>query len=206
MLAYVFWHRPFAHVDRGRYEASILRFQAALARQKPPGFMAAVSFRIEAVPWLAHQAGCEDWCLLEGSWAKHPELGGRISDLESVCSATACSANANTATILTTFRAKTFADGASSLQTLRNLVERGFNLRHLDGLHAKLIITSEACLIGSQNISLAGTLNKEATAIMADTATATAAREGLASWRELSWPITLEMIDEMEIGSFPTQT
>jgi hypothetical protein len=72
MLAYIFWHRPFAHVDRTRYEDSILRFQAALARQKPPGFIAAISFRIEAVPWLGDQEGYEDWCVLEGSWAMDP--------------------------------------------------------------------------------------------------------------------------------------
>src|SRR5579863_14525 len=72
MLAYIFWHRPFSHVDRGRYEASMLRFQAALAAAKPPGFIAAVSFRIEAVPWLGDQPGYEDWCVLEGSWAMDP--------------------------------------------------------------------------------------------------------------------------------------
>jgi len=72
MLAYIFWHRPFANIDRGRYEESIVRFQAALARQKPPGFIATVSFRIEAVPWLGDQAGYEDWYVLEGSWAMDP--------------------------------------------------------------------------------------------------------------------------------------
>lgn len=72
MLAYVFWHRPFAHIDRRRYEASILRFQAELERQRPPGFISAASFRIEPVPWLSDQPGYEDWCLLEGSWAMEP--------------------------------------------------------------------------------------------------------------------------------------
>jgi hypothetical protein len=72
MLAYIFWHRPFAHIDRKRYEESIVRFQAALAEEKPPGFIAVVSFRIEAVPWLGDQPGYEDWCVLEGSWAMDP--------------------------------------------------------------------------------------------------------------------------------------
>ena len=72
MLAYIFWHRPVANADRGRYEESILRFQAALAGAKPPGFIAAVSFRIEAVPWLNDQPGYEDWCVLQGSWAMDP--------------------------------------------------------------------------------------------------------------------------------------
>lgn len=72
MLAYVFWHRPFGNADRGRYEESILRFQAALAGAKPPGFIAAASFRIEAVPWLNDRPGYEDWCVLQGSWAMDP--------------------------------------------------------------------------------------------------------------------------------------
>src|SRR6185437_15291818 len=72
MLAYIFWHRPFSHVDRARYEASMLRFQAALAAAKPPGFIAAVSFRIEAVPWLGDHEGYEDWCVLKdpGPWIR----------------------------------------------------------------------------------------------------------------------------------------
>lgn len=72
MLAYIFWHRPSAQTDRGRYEQSILGFQAALAAEKPPGFIAAASFRIGTVPWLGDQPGYEDWCLLEGSWAMDP--------------------------------------------------------------------------------------------------------------------------------------
>ena len=49
-----------------------LRFQAALAGAKPPGFISAASFRIEPVPWLGDQPGYEDWCVLEGSWAMDP--------------------------------------------------------------------------------------------------------------------------------------
>ncbi len=72
MLAYVFWHRPYANVDRSRYEQGIVRFQAELERQKPPGFISAASFRIEAVPWLGDQAGYEDWYCVEASWALDP--------------------------------------------------------------------------------------------------------------------------------------
>lgn len=79
MLAYVFWHRPFAHIDRARYEDAIVRFQAELARQKPPGFISAVSFRIEAVPWLDNQPGYEDWCFIEGSWALDPLNGFAVA-------------------------------------------------------------------------------------------------------------------------------
>lgn len=72
MLAYLFWHRPYADTDRKRYEDSLLRFQAQLHQEKPPGFIAAASFRIEPVPWLNDQAGYEDWYLVQGSWALDP--------------------------------------------------------------------------------------------------------------------------------------
>ena len=72
MLAYIFWHRPFPHVDRKLYEDALMRFQSDLPRRKPPGFIAAGSFRIEPVPWLGDLPGYEDWCLLEGSWAMDP--------------------------------------------------------------------------------------------------------------------------------------
>jgi hypothetical protein len=72
MLAYVFWHRPYPHIDSKPYEESIMRFQSDLAQQPPPGFRAAWSFRIEPVPWLSHHTGYEDWYLLEGSWAMDP--------------------------------------------------------------------------------------------------------------------------------------
>jgi hypothetical protein len=72
MLAYVFWHRPFPPIDRKLYEEAMERFQSALAKERPPGFVSATSFRIEAVPWLNDLPGYEDWYLLEGSWAMDP--------------------------------------------------------------------------------------------------------------------------------------
>jgi hypothetical protein len=72
MLAYIFWHRPNANVEAARYEAGLIRFQQALARRPPPGFLGATSFAIEPVPWLSDHAGYEDWYLLEASWALDP--------------------------------------------------------------------------------------------------------------------------------------
>jgi hypothetical protein len=72
MLAYVFWHRPVSQADRGHYEASVVRFQAELAKYPPPGFIRAGSFAIGPVPWLSNQPGYEDWYLLEASWAMDP--------------------------------------------------------------------------------------------------------------------------------------
>ena len=72
MLAYIFWHRPYPEVDTKTYRNSIARFQESLRRNPSPGFIDAWSWSVEAVPWLDHQPGYEDWCLLEGSWAMDP--------------------------------------------------------------------------------------------------------------------------------------
>ena len=69
MLAYIFWHRPHSNTERKRYEQAIVRFQSDLAGSKPPGFIGATSFQIEAVPWLSDLPGYEDWYLLDGTWA-----------------------------------------------------------------------------------------------------------------------------------------
>jgi hypothetical protein len=72
MLAYIFWHRPYPNIERQRYEQAIVHFQNDLAGSKPPGFIGATSFRIEAVPWLSDLPGYEDWYLLDGTWAMDP--------------------------------------------------------------------------------------------------------------------------------------
>lgn len=72
MLAYIFWHRPYASGDQHRYEEALLRFQRRLSDEPSPGFREAGSYRIAAVPWLGDQGGYEDWCLVEGSWALDP--------------------------------------------------------------------------------------------------------------------------------------
>jgi hypothetical protein len=79
MLAYIFWHRPYTHVDRAAYEQGLLRFQRELAAQPPPGLIAASAFRIETVPWLSGQAGYEDRYLLGGSWAMDPLNGFAVA-------------------------------------------------------------------------------------------------------------------------------
>jgi len=79
MLAYLFWHRPYARVDRRRYEAAIERFQSDLKAAKPPGFVDAASFAIEPVAWLGGLPGYEDWYLLEGAWAIDPLNGFAIA-------------------------------------------------------------------------------------------------------------------------------
>ena len=79
MLAYLFWHRPYPSADIPGYEESLLNFQRRLSEQPPPGFHAAGSYRIPAVPWLGGRAGYEDWCYLDGSWALDPLNGFAVA-------------------------------------------------------------------------------------------------------------------------------
>jgi hypothetical protein len=79
MLAYLFWHRPRAEADKAAYEKRLVEFHDRLSRSAPPGFVAAGSFAIGAVPWLGGHAGYEDWCLLEGTWAMDPLNAAAIS-------------------------------------------------------------------------------------------------------------------------------
>ncbi len=72
MLAYIFWHRPYATTALKHYEEALLRFQQHLGQQHPPGFTGSASFRVTALPWLDNRPGYEDWCLLDGSWALDP--------------------------------------------------------------------------------------------------------------------------------------
>ena len=72
MLAYLFWHRPYAITTVKQYEEALLRFQQHLGQQHPPGFGGSASFRVAALPWLDNRPGYEDWCLLDGSWALDP--------------------------------------------------------------------------------------------------------------------------------------
>jgi hypothetical protein len=72
MLAYLFWHRPYATTTVKQYEEALLRFQQHLGQQHPPGFGGSASFRVAALPWLDNRPGYEDWCLLDGSWALDP--------------------------------------------------------------------------------------------------------------------------------------
>ncbi len=86
MLAYLFWHRPAAGVERERYEQELERFHRSLAHRPPGGLRGSASFRVPQLPWLpaseadasapssagadedAAGAGYEDWYVVE-DWA-----------------------------------------------------------------------------------------------------------------------------------------
>jgi hypothetical protein len=69
MLAYIFWHVPFADIDIREYESALLGFHADLVSSPPAGFKASSTYQISEVPWLNGRSGYEDWCFLTSSAA-----------------------------------------------------------------------------------------------------------------------------------------
>lgn len=101
--------------------------------------------------------------------------------------------------IYTTFSAELFASKASSLRTLKKMLEHGCSLYHLPNLHAKVVlIPGVFASIGSQNLTRAGTRNKEASIALLDPKIIQRLEEELRPWFEERLPITTEMIADME--------
>jgi hypothetical protein len=99
----------------------------------------------------------------------------------------------------TVFDVENFASGASSLRTLRALIEAGHALFHLPGLHAKLVLDRQGfASVGSQNITHGGTRRLEITATFHTPDAASEVRARVEPWLKDRVPITLEMIEEME--------
>ena len=65
MLAYVFWHVPYAGIARPDYEDRLAAFHAALRAHPPAWLGPTATFGLADVPWLGGAAGYEDWYLVE---------------------------------------------------------------------------------------------------------------------------------------------
>jgi hypothetical protein len=101
--------------------------------------------------------------------------------------------------IYTRFEMDVFASGASSLLTLRKLLEQGHELFHLPELHAKImLIPGEFATIGSQNLTSRGTRNKEATVAFGASGSVKEVEKSVQSWLVERLPITRKMIADME--------
>lgn len=100
--------------------------------------------------------------------------------------------------VLTTFDAQTFAQGGSSLGAIRRIMDAGFKVHALRGLHAKVVLAGDVTLVGSQNFTAGGTLNKEATAVIYNRVIAARLRADLAAWLAAAEGITPEMLTDME--------
>jgi hypothetical protein len=67
MLAYLFWHVPFAEIDPSDYETALLSFHRHLGAAPPSGLESSATYRISEVPWLNGRTGYEDWCFVTSS-------------------------------------------------------------------------------------------------------------------------------------------
>jgi len=103
-------------------------------------------------------------------------------------------------TVYTEFSLELFASGACSLRALKEIRSwESTEVLWLPGLHAKIIVVDEQVMtIGSQNMTVRGEKNLEATALIADPETVTDAVTALEVWTKQALPITDAMIIEIE--------
>jgi len=65
-MAYVFWHWSRPEVAADSHEERLAAFLLSLNSLKPPGFIEALSFRVDSLPWgPQHSKMYEDWYLVE---------------------------------------------------------------------------------------------------------------------------------------------
>lgn len=102
--------------------------------------------------------------------------------------------------IYTTFNVENFLNGSSSIKTLRRLLLKGCKVYSLPKLHAKLVIVSDTFIsIGSQNLTNAGTKNREATFTSSAPALVRfVEKEVSRKWLADKKLITLQMLEDVE--------
>jgi hypothetical protein len=106
-------------------------------------------------------------------------------------------AQASAAEVHVDFSVDNFARGASSLETVRALIAKGCRVFHVDGLHAKVVVTNEFVSVSSQNLTVGGTRNREAGVVLRAPAMIAQVRSRLAHWIQLRRPVTAKMVDEL---------
>jgi len=100
--------------------------------------------------------------------------------------------------IYTVFKAENFACRASSLKTLKKLIQNGCELFHIDGLHAKVMLSDNFISIGSQNLTNKGKSNLEASFCSDDSNFIKYSHSEVDKWISLAKEITIEMLEDME--------
>jgi len=80
MLAYVFWHWRYPHVDKASYQQHLIDFHDALRTQKPPGFHYSIVFQVERVPWIDTRGEAyEEWYVVNDFAALEALNEGAVS-------------------------------------------------------------------------------------------------------------------------------
>jgi hypothetical protein len=100
--------------------------------------------------------------------------------------------------IYTVFKAENFACRASSLKTLKRLIQSGCELFHIDDLHAKVMLSDDFISIGSQNLTNKGKSNLEASFCSDDPNFIKYTQTEVENWINIAEEMTLEMIEDME--------
>lgn len=110
-----------------------------------------------------------------------------------------CAVNPSHWEVHTVFDAMHFANGGSSIRTLRNLHKQGCKLYHIQDLHAKIFfVPDQWASIGSQNLTSRGTRNREASVFLRDPVVLKRLNSDLEIWLQVRQPISEIMLDEME--------
>lgn len=106
--------------------------------------------------------------------------------------------------VYTAFKAENFAAGASSIDTLIALQERGCEIYDVPRLHAKILLVPDSfASIGSQNVTRGGTLNKEATAVFTEPDAVEEIQALIEPWLEEALLVTTDMITDMKLSLPP---
>ncbi len=108
-------------------------------------------------------------------------------------------AKAEKCEVYTVFSTESFVNRSSSLETVRVLLERGYGLYHIDGLHAKMVIvTGRFASFGSQDLTHRGTKNREVSIVVDDLSDVQEAERLAEEWVEHRMPITSAMVEAIE--------
>lgn len=84
------------------------------------------------------------------------------------------------------------------LEALKELITQGYDVRHLERVHAKVLFTdSRHVTVGSQNFTRYARRSRETTVASAEALVDGKFLAVLQSWRDLSEPIPLELVDTL---------
>ena len=108
--------------------------------------------------------------------------------------------------IFTVCSIENFANGASSVQTFRELIESKYLLFHVDGLHAKVVLVRGSyATLGSQNLTPAGTRNREVSVGLPAAEDVKALETAIEKWRRVGRLVDLEEIQDIESVLLPVK-